>query len=54
MDLEISEQSLGLVAYDQLLVTPGVLYVPINADPGDYSIVIETTNGDLYTGTFIL
>ena len=53
-EVVVTDQANTLVGYGELTVTPGSLFVPVEAGSGIYSISIETSSGSSYTGQFIL
>lgn len=54
VDVEITDEYSNVVETSNLSSTPGSLFVPIVVGSGTYSVYIETSSGDGYTGRFIL
>lgn len=53
-EVSVTNQANALVGYEELTVTPGVLYVPVDAGSGTCSVSIATSSGNSYSGQFIL
>lgn len=53
-EVSVTNQANTLVGYEELTTTPGILYVPVKAGSGIYSVSIDTSSGDSYSGQFIL
>lgn len=53
-EVSVTNQANALVGYEELTVTPGVLYVPVDAGSGTCSVSIATSSGNSYSGQLIL
>lgn len=53
-EVSVTNQANTLVGYEELTTTPGILYIPVDAGSGIYSVSIDTSSGDSYSGQFIL
>ena len=52
--IEVSDQSSVVVGFTNLSTTPGSLFMPLVLGSGTYTVLIETSTGDQYTGRFVI
>jgi hypothetical protein len=52
--VEVSDQSSIVVGFTNLSTTPGSLFMPLVLGSGTYTVLIETSTGDQYTGRFVI
>lgn len=52
--VEVTDQYSNTIGFTNLSTTPGVIFLPVITGSGTFTVSIETSSGDCYSGCFIL